>query len=235
MDCASTEQLVSGHLLSSDSGIDSVVMGDIADSLLFSQLSADLKFNRFDAPVSWFSRHDDAMQHVKWLLTGNLREAFEPEAEASITVMALIERLLLSRLSDARAEAVRHMVDCMGGLTETDKASLLFRQQVLRVSTEAKVHSSVVLQVSALVRQTQLFSFLVSFATNHVVGPDPFRQVFPGSSIVGEVDARFVQHDWNHASYQTVREKVRKVLAEKRCGLILPIPCAPVDGENNDG
>jgi hypothetical protein len=211
------------------------MMDDVLDSLLYSQLYADQKVKKFDVPASWFSRFDDAIKVVKWTLSEHQRDAFEPKDNAQITVAALIEEFLLNRLPATQAAAVKSMIDCMAGLPEAEAASIVCHQHILQRATDAAGPSTMVLQVSALRQETQLSSLSVSFSTTCTVGADPFRQIFPGNSIVGEVDVRFARHDWDYSGYQSVRDKVLGVVAGKRKGLILPISCKAPAGESEGG
>lgn len=235
MDCASVSTLVAGHLLSNDSGVASAMIDDIFDSLLYSQFYADKNAKKFDAPAKWFLHHDDALKVVKWTLSEHQRDVFEPKDNAKITVEALIEEFLLSRLPATQAAAVKSMIDCMAGLPEAEAASIVCHQHVLRRAIDAEAHSTMVLRVSALRQETQLSSLSVTFSTTDVVGADPLRQVFPGSSIVGEVDVRFVRCGWKYSDYQSIREKVLGVVAGRRKGLILPISCKAPEGESEGG
>lgn len=235
MNCASVSTLVAGHLLSNDSGVASAMMDDVLDSLLYSQFYADKKAKKFDAPAKWFSRFDDAIKVVKWMLSEHQRDAFEPKDNAQISVVELIEEFLLNRLPATQAAAVKSLIDCMAGLPEAEAALIVCHQHVLQRATDAGGHSTLVLQVSALKQETQLSSLSLSFSTTCMVGADPFRQIFPGSSIVGEIDVRFARRDWDYSDYQSVRDKVLGVLAGKRKGLILPISCKAPAGESEGG
>lgn len=225
MDCTRSKALIAGHLLSDSSDLTSGMMDDVFDSLLYSQIYADKGGSKFDGPARWLSRCDDALHVAKWTLADSQRQADEPDNDAVISIKLLVEKYLLRWLPAAHATEVKTMIDCIAGLSDADPASLLLHRHTVRSPGDAQGHTTVVLLISALDLRAQLSLLSVTFTTTCAVNADLLRQVFPGSTIVGEVDVCYSRRIWSHNDYKSVRDRVQGVLAGRRDGLILPVCC----------
>lgn len=207
--------------------------GDALDSLLFAQLAADDALNKFDSPENWFSECRRAMIKSKWMGLTNYSGGFEPGEKDRITLEDLIEQHLLSHLSRSRAREIKHMLDCTFTLAETDEPWALFRRNIYSAPDEASGNSTIALQVSVIEQQVHLFSLFVTFTTSSAVESDLWHQEFPASSIVGSVELRFIQRQWNRSSYRRVRDGIRRYLAGKKDGFVLPVSCSNSVGDDN--
>ena len=206
-------------------------INDSLDSLLYAQLMADAKANKFEAPASWFPAYRNELLALKWSGTVNSRQAFEPGKGTTITLMELIEENLLNQLSAEQGDEVRAMLDRVFTLPETDAASMLLNEHAFRRAAKAKGKSTIALQVSVVEKSTRLSSLFVTFTTTRVIDSNPLHQAFPASSIVGEVEARFFQRNWNRTGYQSKRAAVQRYLEGKRDEKILPVIDEEPSGE----
>ncbi|WP_164659202.1 hypothetical protein, partial [Pseudomonas viridiflava] len=84
--------VLAGQLLSVNSALSLKSVSDTSDALLFCQLYADLKTQKFDAPFTWYSLHEKAMQELKWASSYYQRRAFEPADDAAISFEWLIKQ-----------------------------------------------------------------------------------------------------------------------------------------------
>lgn len=226
--------VVAGNVLAYDpesaQGID-----DILDSLLCAQLLSDTKASKFEAPESWFPTYRNELLALSWNGAVNSREAFEPESGSTLVLIELIKENLLSQLPAVRVDEVCATLDRVFTLPETDAASLLFREHAIQRAEKVKGKSTIALQVSILEKSTRLSSLFVTFTTSHVIDSNPLHQVFPAKSIVGEVEARFFQRNWNRAGYQGKRVAVQRYLDGKREGKILAVTGEDIAGEVDCG
>lgn len=206
---------------------------DVLDSLLFAQLAADDALNKFDSPENWFSESRRAMIKSKWTGLTNYSGGFELGENNRVTLEGLIEQNLLSHLSLSRAREIKQMLDCSFTLAETDESWALFRRNTCNAPDEASGHSTIALQVSVIEQQVHLFSLFVTFTTSSVVESDLWHQEFSASSIVGSIELRFIQRQWNRSSYRRARDGIRRYLAGKKDGLMLPVSCEKCVGGDN--
>ena len=221
MERESLRCVVAGNMLANDAQIITQPINDVLDSLLYPQLMADDKANRFKAPQAWFQAYRSELMSMRWTGTASNRNAFEPEAASQIVLFKLIEEHLLNELSDPHAREVGDMLDSILALPQTDEASLLVHEHAFERALKAQDHSSIALQVSILEKPTVLSSLFLTFKTADTIEWNPLHQVFAGDSIVGEVEAYFFQRRWDPAGYEGKRASVNRFLAEKREGKIL--------------
>jgi hypothetical protein len=202
---------------------------------LYSQLYADKEKKALDGPVQWFSLCDNALQVVKWALSGSERHAYEPDSDAVISIKMLIENYLLSRLPASHITEVKSMIDRVASLSGSDPVALLLRRHILKSASDAQGRSIIALQVSTLTPRAQLSSLSVTFTTTSVVNADLLRQEFPGRTIVGKVDVGYTRRIWSHDDYcKNVRNKVLGIVSGKRGGLILPVGRKEIEAQGHD-
>ncbi|SDW94020.1 hypothetical protein SAMN05444064_10946 [Pseudomonas syringae] len=218
--------MLPGQLLSVRSMPSLVTLNDVSDVLLFSQLYADLKSDRFDTPALWYVRYGKAMQELKWTSSYYQRYAFEPAALTDISCEWLIEQGASSH--PCELAHFKALLSCMAGLAPDDNLATLFHRSTVKESVKKPGASTLTLQLSTLDEAAMLSSLFMTFTTTAELTPDTYNQVFASSSIVGEIDLRFSRYTWNIKGYEQVREKLQASLSGKKDGLILPLQCDPL-------
>jgi len=227
--------LVGGALLSNDTNIRHEVMKDVLDSLLFFRLYADKELNKFDSSAAWFKRYDDAMIHLKWNTAVYDSEMITLQNDVSFTLETLIEEKMPGQLPAKLMEQFRELMTCVGKLTQRDKASLLFRQQAIRASADVPGRSDFMLQMGVLEPGIKLSSLFVTFSTMAEIDHDLWSQTFSPATIVGDINVRFHEREWNPKESRIVRgNSVQNFLAAKKEGLILPLSCEPCEEPSDD-
>jgi hypothetical protein len=221
MDRERLKIVVAGNMVASVGGGIADDMNDVLDSLLFAQLVADSKAEKFEAPDIWFQNYRNELRALKWTETASRREAFEPEDTSSIVLSELIKDKLLSELPVTQAREISEMLDCIFALPETAPASLLFNEHAFKRGGKVKGESTIAFEVSILEKTSTLSSLFIAFKTTNVVDSNPFSQRFAGCRVVGEVVTRFSRRHWGRTGYQSRRDAVRGYLDDKRTGKIL--------------
>lgn len=224
--------VLAGQLLSVNSALYLKSLSDTSDALLFCQLYADLKTQKFDAPFTWYSLHEKAMHELKWASSYYQRRAFEPADDAAISFEWLIKQGTSSH--PETQGHFKELLRCIAILAPTDHCSTLFQRFTVKVRVEKPGHSTFTLQLSALDGVATLTSLFMTFTTTAEAEPDVYRQVFSPDKIVGEIDLRFSTHNWDVSGYQSVRKKVQSFLVGKKDGLILPLLCTPALDEGDE-
>jgi hypothetical protein len=222
--------VVAGNLLCYPDGALSQALGDITASLLFAQLTADLKTSRFASPAAWFAEHNTALRALKWTGNGFDGHTFEPDETDNVTIESIIERMLLPDLPDAQVKQMRHTVSCMVGRVQ-DSAHQLFRRFVAGTPDKSATNgstpadTSVGLLVSSLDPSGALSGLWISFKTSAQVTEDVWVQSFNGADIQGPLEVRILHRGWNSDEYKTVQPKVQAFLAGRERQLIMPVMC----------
>ncbi|MCJ2372478.1 hypothetical protein [Pseudomonas sp. RGM 3321] len=225
MNVTSEKIMLSGQLLSVRSMPSSVTLNDISDALLCSQLYADSKADRFDAPALWYMRYGKAMQELKWTSSYYQRYAFEPAPLTGISCEWLIEQGASSHPWDLAH--FKALLRCMARLAPDDNLASLFHRSTVKERVEKPGASTITLQLSTLDEAATLTSLFMTFTTTDELKPNAYRQVFASGSIMGEIDIRCSRYTWDIKGYEQVREKIQAFLSGKKDGLILPLRCGP--------
>lgn len=232
MECASG-QLVAGHLLLMETHGCSEEAVDIQDILLCSQLYADFKcgdVDKFKSPNGWLKHYEDCMLRAQWTITESHDHKEQPGADAGVSLEALLEACLLTRLSPPDAGQTRQLFTRMAGLASTNPLALQWHRQALKVPDDGPGTSTFVVQFSVLEAPAQLASLFVTFSTRQPLAEHPFAQAFTGRDTVDDIEARFSRRVWDAGKYQPVRQGIRDFLNGKQGSLIVPIPCEVPEG-----
>lgn len=235
MDCMNDTFLVAGKLVCALGPTPVGQCNELLDSLFFAQRVADGKANRFCENEQWLTEHDKALVVAKWMLVEARHESFSLEDEPSVTIASLIEDALPGHLPDALGVRLKEGMACMARLPKDGAEYTLFYRSVLEklplkapegdAAEEPGAVYKVVLQIGVLQQETALFSVFLAFSTNTVLAEDLFGQPLFAKDLLGPVRVRFERREWRFAEYSTVRDRVEKFIADKKEGLILPIPC----------
>ncbi|MCO8170967.1 hypothetical protein NJC40_24680 [Pseudomonas sp. 21LCFQ02] len=233
-------KLVAGDLLAESVHSEPAELNELLQTLLFSQLFANLKSGssgKFDSPGTWWSSYDNAMLHTHWSLLDNRNRTFKPKSTSTLGINALLEEFLLPQLASAQTQDIRQLLTQMTRLPTTDPLAMQFQTHVLKMPDRRNGHSTIALQIGVLESATQRASLSATFSTSKAVGTSLLSQTFTGSQIVGDIHVRFTRYAWDPASYRkgteehpSPRSHVLDFLAGAQDRLILAIPCEVTDG-----
>lgn len=234
MECINAVTLVAGNVLFEPSRLMPSVKEDVYNSLLFAQLYADTEFNKYESPAQWYRGYIEAMYESKWFGDQHGSRYLEPAEQSRVTIEKLVEENLLTRLHQTRAIGIKKMMAHIGGLPETDAAQVLFRAQVLRVTTataqagpvfEGRPISTLTLHVSVVEREGIIDSLFINFSTADVMGLDIFHQALRGDHFVGKISLLSFRRELNQVMHAKVRPDILNFLPDQKDTLILPVPC----------
>ncbi len=241
MDKITTTFVAAGHLVACTEPQQSPMLNNVADSLLFAQVTADTKTSRFESPAQWLFEHNKALRALKWV--GNEFEAhtFELDEADTLTVESVVERVLLAALPAGPVEQVRQALKCVNDWPDQD-AQQLFRHTVLAPCTEStgnpedpEVKSAIALLLSAFEPNGTLSCLWVSLRTTATLAGSLLRQPVTGKQIKGAVEVQLLRREWSAKEYEKVRDKVEAYLSGSQRERILPLKCStPPDVEQKE-
>jgi hypothetical protein len=219
--------LVAGNLVSVSTDVSEIWRKEVVNSILFSQLYASSKLDKFASSQQWCKYYAEAMEKLKWKAGVWRLTNIELNEGVSIVLNRLIKDrfgLLVKLLQLEQFERLMYSVQ-QGCATEAIASSTGEHAMVRRIEGDASTVSTVALHVSLVGRGPAIYSAFIYFDTSQEVESDFFTQEFKSELIKGEVGIAVSCLVLDKAGYEKarIREKVLGSLPEVTTGLVLDI------------
>lgn len=200
---------------------------DVINVLLFSQLYAGSKENKFSSAEQWHAHCIEALGVAKWNRPVYRSESLEPDKDEVVVLKDLLRKKILDVFGDKQIEPLERVIGCIEQSPDPLVVwAMLKEHAVATVRTEeASEVSTIVLQVRLLGRGPVVYSAFACFSTTEEVEVDFFNQRFVGSHIVGKVSLDVSLHVLDKVSYKRskVREKILDELPDTKNELVLDL------------
>lgn len=194
---------------------------DTADCILYTQLAASKKHDRFSASVQWNDTWRDALVRFGYALETSETLSLPASERLDGSIWEWLAEKLppfmsAALLAESQSLARRSLLDC-----PDPRANALFARQVLQPvpQVEHKLlqrHQKVVIQIGMLGASSELMVAALTLTCRKPFEPDLLFQPLAPESVVGNIEMRFYSMQLMERVYSQLRAGVQDALAQKR-------------------
>lgn len=201
---------------------------DTADCLLYAQLAATKKHDRFAASVSWSETWVAAMTRFGYVLTHSECVSRSARELSTKTVWDWPSGHLPAFFShELFSEAGRLARRALEAAANQPAFGLLTRQALEAVPQVDQPllqrQQKVVVQLAVLGPASDLSLVTLTYTSRHPLSADFLFEPLPANDVIGNVEMRFYSMSMMEPVYASLRKPIREALADKRAGLCYAI------------
>lgn len=229
-------KVVAGQLLLLSKSLAPGHKEDVVQSLLFAQLYANSRADKFCQALEWDKYQVKALQEARWITTLVQTRSNQPSPRQVMSVSRLLTLQLGSVLEEAASVRLDAVSRALTALARTPVARQVFDEACLMrtamcVTEDSAPASRVSLQVTLVEPGALAVSIQIGFTTRVAFADDLLTRRFSGLDVDGAVVTSITRTELDIPNYARVRSKILTALGIQQETLVVEVGVPLVSAE----
>lgn len=221
-------RVVAGQLVLLSKALAVERKNDVLNSLLFAQLYATSKVDKFCQAIAWDKQQGKALQEAGWMTLFSLARSSEPSSRQVVSLSKWLAADLAKVLESEHSLPALAAGNALSALECNPVAQKVFFDNVLTLkpgcsSSGVEPVSSVSLQVILVEPGALVACVHLGLAVRVTLDEGLLNQPFEGQSVIGAMSSFISRMELDEAKYNRVRSKIAKALGAQREALIVDV------------
>ncbi|MBW0237449.1 hypothetical protein [Pseudomonas sp. D1HM] len=229
-------KVVAGQLLLLSKSLAPGHKEDVVQSLLFAQLYANSRADKFCQALEWDKYQVKALQEARWITTLVQTRSNQPSPRQVMSVSRLLTLQLGSVLEEGASVRLDAVSRALTALARTPVARQVFDEACLMrtamcVTEDSAPASRVSLQVTLVEPGALAVSIQIGFTTRVAFADDLLTRRFSGLDVDGAVVTSVTRTELDIPNYARVRSKILTALGTQQETLVVEVGVPLVSAE----